>query len=89
MDKTILLHLKDGNRLFKVSELIEEAKRQELDGVKPHYSYYNYKKAEKVTPLGWLVYSTFADGCGVVYKMSDTSDKYILVTGWQGDFCFD
>lgn len=38
------------------------------------------------TPAGWLIWSTFEDGCGVVYRRSD--GKMIVVTGWQGEFCY-
>ena len=88
MDKIILLHLENENKIYKMSELIEEAKRQEKDGIKPHYSFFDYKKKENITPKGWLVFSTWADGCGVVYKMPETN-SYKLVTGWQGDFCYN
>nr|DAP26281.1 MAG TPA: protein of unknown function DUF2149 [Caudoviricetes sp.] len=30
------------------------------------------------------MWSTFADGCGVVYRRSD--GKMIITTGFQGDF---
>lgn len=79
-----ILHLKDGNRLVTEAEAIQEAERQEKAGTVPRYAWRDYKTGEQITPPGWLVWSTYADGCGVVYRRSDA--KMILVTGWQGDF---
>lgn len=79
-----ILQLKDGNRLVTEAEAIQEAERQEKAGTVPRYAWRDYKTGEQITPPGWLVWSTYADGCGVVYRRSD--DKMILVTGWQGDF---
>ena len=85
MDRKILLHLKDGNKIYSESELIEEGKRQEKEGVKPMYCFWDYKHNEPITSAGWLVYSTYEDGCGVVYRIQGDGD-YRLVTGWQGEF---
>ena len=79
-----ILHLKGGNRLVTEAEAIQEAERQEKAGTVPHYAWRDYKTGEPITPPGWLVWSTYADGCGVVYRRSDR--KMVLVTGWQGDF---
>lgn len=79
-----ILQLKDGNRLVTEAEAIQEAERQEKAGTVPRYVWRDYKTGEQITPPGWLVFSTYADGCGVVYRRSDA--KMILVTGWQGDF---
>lgn len=77
---------KDGRVLRATKgEIIENALKQEKEGVKPHYSFYDYKKREKVTPPGWLVWSSFSHGCGIVYRRDD--GKMIVVTGMQGDFC--
>lgn len=38
------------------------------------------------TPSGWLVWSIWADGCGVVYRRSD--GKMIVLAGMQGDFAY-
>lgn len=65
-------------------EIIENALQQEKDGVKPHYSFYDYKNGEKVTPNGWLVWSSLNYGCGVVYRRKD--EKMIISIGAQGDF---
>ena len=86
MEGKFLLHLKSGNKIFTEKEIIENALQQEANGVQPHYSFYDYKAKEKITPAGWLAYSTMEDGCGVVYRRSD--GKMIVVTGWQGDFCY-
>ena len=56
------------------------------DGVKPHYAFYDYKKHEKITPAGWLVWSLSDGGCGVVYRRED--GKMIICTGVQGNFCY-
>lgn len=66
-------------------EIIENALQQEKDGIKPHYSFYDYKGGEKVTPPGWLIWSTNS-GCGVVYRRND--GKMIITIGMQGDFCY-
>ena len=87
MERTFLLHLKSGNKIITEREAIDNALQQKKEGIQPHYSFYDYKAKEKITPAGWLVWSTSEDGCGVVYRRSD--GKMIVVTGWQGDFCFD
>ena len=86
MERKFLLHLKSGNKIFTEKEIIESALQQEANGVQPHYSFYDYKAKEKITPAGWLVWSTMEDGCGVVYRRSD--GKMIVVTGRQGEFCY-
>ena len=64
-------------------EIINNALQQEREGIAPRYSFYDYKKKEKVTPAGWLVWSLY-DGCGVVYRRAD--GKMVIVKGVQGDF---
>lgn len=83
--RSYILHLKNENRLVTESEVIQNATEQETAGTIPRYSWRDCKTGEQITPPGWLVWSTYADGCGVVYRRSD--GKMILVTGWQGDFC--
>ena len=84
-DRLYLIGYKDGKaQLFSSDEIIENARQQELDGIEPLYSWYDYKTGETVTPPGWLVWSTMK-GCGVVYRRHD--GKMIIVTGVQGDFC--
>ncbi len=67
------------------SEIIENALIQEKEGIKPHFAWYDYKKKEVVTPVGWLVWS-LRDGCGIVYRRHD--GKMIICKGRQGDFCY-
>ena len=77
---------KSGKALLLTdNEIISNALEQEKAGIKPHYAFYDYKKHEKVTPAGWLVWS-LGDGCGVVYRRKD--GKMIITTGLQGDFCY-
>ena len=85
MGRNFLLHLKSGNKIFTEKEIIENALQQEANGVQPHYSFYDYKAKEKITPAGWLVWSTM-NGCGVVYRRHD--EKMIIITGVQGDFVY-
>ena len=78
-------HLKNGAQLLlSDDEIINNAIEQEKSGIKPHYAFYDYKKHEKVTPAGWLVWSLFDGGCGVVYRRED--GKMIICAGVQGDF---
>lgn len=85
MIKRTLGHRKDGSAVFATdADIIKNAIQQEKDGVKPHYSFYDYKKKEPVTPAGWLVWSLW-DGCGVVYRRDD--GKMVIISGVQGDFC--
>ena len=86
MERNFILHLKTGNKVFSEKEVIENALEQEINGVEPHYSLYDHNKKERLTNPGWLVWSTNMDGCGVVYRRND--GKMIVVTGWQGDFCY-
>ena len=67
-------------------EIIENALYQEAQGIKPHYVWIDYKKREPITPSGWLVWSVWDGGCGVVYRRED--GKMIIVQGWQGDFLY-
>ena len=73
------------NLILKESEIIENALQQKSEGIEPHYSFYDYKKREAVTPAGWLIWSTY-DSCGICYRRTD--GKLIIVTGRQGDFCY-
>ena len=86
IERNFVLHTKDGNKVITESEAIQNALDQEQQGIEPMYSFYDYKNKKPVTPLGWLVWSTYKDGCGVVYRRSD--GKMILITGWQGDFAY-
>lgn len=83
-ENNYVLHTKNGIELVTESQAINNALDQEKSGVIPRYSFRDYKTGEKLTPPGWIVWSTFADGCGVVYRRSD--GKMIITTGFQGDF---
>lgn len=83
-ENNYVLHAKNGVVLVTESQAINNALDQEKSGVIPRYSFLGYKTGENLTPPGWLVWSTFADGCGVVYRRSD--GKMIVTTGFQGDF---
>lgn len=83
-ENNYVLHAKNGVVLVTESQAINNALDQEKSGVIPRYSFRDYKTGEKLTPPGWLVFSTFSDGCGVVYRRSD--GKMIVTTGFQGDF---
>lgn len=83
-ENNYILHTKNGVVLVTESQAINNALDQEKSGVIPRYSFRDYKTGEKITPPGWLVWSTFADGCGVVYRRTD--GKMIVTTGFQGDF---
>lgn len=72
--------------LLSDDEIISNALEQEKSGIKPHYAFYDYKKHEKITPAGWLVWSLSDGGCGVVYRRKD--GKMIITTGLQSDFCY-
>lgn len=84
-ERIFILHLKAGNKIVKESDAIAEAERQEKAGIMPRYAWRDYKTGEPITPLGWLVWSTYADGAGVVYRRKKDG-KMVVTTGWQGDF---
>jgi hypothetical protein len=83
-ENNYVLHTEKGVQIVTESQAINNALDQEKSGVIPRYSFRDYKTGEKLTPPGWLVWSTFADGCGVVYRRTD--GKMIVTTGFQGDF---
>ena len=84
MEERYILHTVKGVQIVTESQAINNALDQEKSGITPRYSFRDYKTGEKLTQPGWLVWSTFADGCGVVYRRSD--GKMIVTTGFQGDF---
>ena len=87
LEKRFCGYKKDGAQLMlSDAEIIENALEQEKDGVKPHYAFYDWKNKKAVTPAGWLVWSLFDSGCGVVYRRED--GKMIICAGVQGDFCY-
>ena len=87
LEKRFCGYKKDGSQLLlSDAEIIGNALDQEKDGVKPHYAFYDWKNKKAVTPAGWLVWSLFDGGCGVVYRRED--GKMIICAGVQGDFCY-
>lgn len=80
MEERYILHTGKGVQIVTESQAINNALDQEKSGVIPRYSFRDYKTGEKLTPPGWLVFSTFS----VVYRRSD--GKMIVTTGFQGDF---
>lgn len=87
MERNYLIHTRDGNKVLTAAEIIANALEQEAAGIKPHLSYADPKTREPITPPGWLVWSTWDDGAGVVYRRED--GKMIIVTGWQGEFLWN
>lgn len=73
-----------NSKVYTEDEIIENALEQERQGIEPLFAFYDYKAKEPLTPYGWPVWSTMADGCGVAYRRHD--GKMIIVTGIQGDF---
>ncbi len=75
-----LIKTKKGTIMVSEEECIANALEQERQGIEPSYSGYGL-------PCGWLIWSTWESGCGVVYRrVSD--GKMIVLTGWQGDFIY-
>jgi len=64
------------------ADLIAEAERQRAEGVRPGYAF-NLGHGQTTRP-GYLVYSTWRDGCAVC-ALDGYAEPHIL-TGWQGDF---
>lgn len=86
MERTYILHTKKGTKVITALDAVNNALDQEIEGIAPHYSFYDYSKKEKVTPPGWLIWSTLQDGCGVAYRRND--GKMIVCTGMQSDFAY-
>lgn len=84
IERAFTIHTDGGILFIKESDAIENALKQEKEGIEPHYSY-NFGKGDVSAP-GWLVWSTWSDGCGVVYRRND--GKMVLLTGWQSDFIY-
>lgn len=78
-EKIYVVKFNNETKVIKEAEAIAEALKQEKSGVKPRYSFRNTN-----CPAGWLVWSSYTDGCGVVYRTK--SGKMAVATGWQGDF---
>lgn len=86
MDKYTIHHHDGTISHYTREELIENAKQQKRDGVKPLYSFWDYKRNEAITPAGWLVCSTYQDGAIVVYPVQGDEERLGIVRGWQGEF---
>lgn len=86
MKRSFILHLKNGNKVITEADAFREAEKQEKAGISPRYAWRDGKTGEPITPPGWLVWSTYADGVDIVYRRND--GKMIIVAGWQGDFCY-
>lgn len=82
-----VIHATDGVKVFSASEIIENALKQEHNGIAPHYALYDYVHSEKLTPAGWLVWSTLESGAGIVYRRP-SDGKMIISVGTQGDFVY-
>ena len=84
MERNYIIKTRAGSKLFTSDQIINNAKEQERAGVRPSFSWMDYKTGTASTPPGWLVWSTM-DGCGVVYRRK-SDGNYIISTGMQGDF---
>lgn len=77
---------KDGKSIFyERDQIINNALKQEAEGIAPHYVFYDYEKREAVTPAGWLVVSLW-HGCIIVYR--NESGRMVICPGVQGDFAY-
>ena len=72
---------KGNTRKFTHDEIVENARKQANEGIKPMYAY-NYGHGE-YSEKGYLVVSMYG-GCIVAIPMKD--DKFHIIRGWQGDF---
>lgn len=88
IERNWIIHPERGtkrNIIITESEAIQNAKEQEQEGIEPTLCWYNHRTKQAETPPGWLIWSTWEDGAGICYKRSD--GKYIVLSGWQADFC--
>lgn len=65
--KNYILHFASGNKIISEKEAIANAIKQKNSGVTPLY------KKSGSDARGWLVWSTFEDGAGVVFQREDGS----------------
>lgn len=86
MERTYILHLKNENKMISHSEIIANAEDQKKQGIAPHYALFDNVKKKQLSNPGWLVWSTYQDGAGVVVPRDD--GKLVLLTGWQSDFAY-
>lgn len=85
-ERIYFLHLKTGNKRITWEEAIKNAEYQKAQGVAPNYTLFDNTKNEKLSNPGWLIWSTWQDGAGVVVPRDD--GKLVLLTGWQSDFAY-
>lgn len=83
-NRVYIIHTQKSTLIIKAQEAISNALEQKKNGIMPHYAYL-YSNGETSAP-GWLVWSTWMDGCGVVIRRND--NDFMILTGWQGDFVF-
>lgn len=86
IERKWLIHTKEGNMVITEKEAIENAKNQEKEGIEPKYYYFNPKTKEKELSPGFLIWSTYKDGCGICHKRKDGT--YYVTTGFQGNYCY-
>jgi hypothetical protein len=85
-ERTFIIRLKTGNKIITESEAIANAEEQKAKGIKPHYVLFDGDKKEKLSNPGWLIWSTWEDGAGVVVPRDD--GKLVLLTGWQSNLAY-
>lgn len=74
MGNNYIIHLQTGNRIITEEEAIANAEEQKAKGIKPHYVLFDGDKKEKLSNPGWLIWSTWEDGAGVVVPRDDGTD---------------
>ena len=52
MERSYILHLKDGAKIVTESEAIRNALKQEKEGVQPRYAFHDYKTGQNLTAPG-------------------------------------
>lgn len=78
-------HIDGTVEWFTMDQIVENAKFQRAQGVKPRYCYcYNYDRGEYGDP-GYLVLSG-RDGA-IVCRLLDNGNAHII-QAWQGDFVY-
>ena len=77
MNDCYLIHTQQGTKIFSHDDLVNEARRQQARGWKPSYKHRDFRHP------GYLVFSTWEDGCAVVILAGNDG---MIVRGWQGDF---
>lgn len=54
-----------------VKEILDNALRQERNGIAPHYVFWDYENNKAITTPGWMIWTSYNHGCGVVYRRKD------------------